>query len=77
MATTAKIAKDDKLAAKIKRELSKPKEQRTPKIAVRFRNRCFNCGRPRGFLRKFRLCRICFRKLALAGQIPGVTKSSW
>ena len=63
--------------AKIKRELSKPKEERTPKIAVRFRNRCFNCGRPRGFLRKFRLCRICFRKLALAGQIPGVTKSSW
>ncbi len=77
MATTAKIAKDDKLAAQIQRELSKPKEERTPKIAVRFRNRCFRCGRPRGFLRKFRLCRICFRNLALSGQIPGVTKSSW
>ncbi len=77
MATTAKIAKDDRLAAKIRRELSKPKSERTPKVAVRFRNRCFNCGRPRGFIRKFRLCRICFRKLALAGQIPGVTKASW
>ena len=41
------------------------------------RNRCLSCGRPRGFLRKFRLCRICFRKLALAGEVPGVTKASW
>jgi small subunit ribosomal protein S14 len=61
MATTAKIAK----------------EQKKPKFQVRLRNRCKNCGRPRGFLRKFSLCRICFRKLALAGEIPGVTKASW
>jgi small subunit ribosomal protein S14 len=44
---------------------------------VRQRNRCERCGRPRGFIRKFGLCRICFRKLALEGQIPGITKSSW
>jgi small subunit ribosomal protein S14 len=44
---------------------------------VRHRNRCKQCGRPRGYIRKFTLCRICFRKLALAGEIPGVTKSSW
>ncbi len=53
------------------------KANRTPKFAVRKRNRCRLCGRPRGFIRKFALCRICFRKLALEGQIPGVTKSSW
>jgi small subunit ribosomal protein S14 len=47
------------------------------KFAVRNRNRCPICGRGRGFLRKFRLCRLCFRKLALAGDIPGVVKSSW
>jgi small subunit ribosomal protein S14 len=44
---------------------------------LRVRNRCHICGRPRGFMRRFGLCRICFRKLALEGQIPGVTKSSW
>jgi small subunit ribosomal protein S14 len=77
MATTAKIAKDRKLAEKMARERGRPKEERTPKVAVRHRNRCQLCGRPRGYLRKFRLCRICFRKLALAGEIPGVTKASW
>jgi small subunit ribosomal protein S14 len=61
MATTAKIAKDEK----------------KPKFECRHRNRCFRCGRPRGFIRKFKLCRICFRQLALAGEIPGVTKASW
>lgn len=40
-------------------------------------NRCRVCGRPRGYMRKFGLCRICFRELALQGKIPGVTKSSW
>ena len=49
----------------------------TAKFAVRRRNRCRLCGRPRAFLRKFSLCRICFRKLALEGQLPGVKKSSW
>jgi small subunit ribosomal protein S14 len=48
-----------------------------PKFKIRFRNRCRICGRPRGFLRKFQMCRLCFRQLALKGEIPGVTKSSW
>ncbi|MBI5283323.1 MAG: type Z 30S ribosomal protein S14 [Candidatus Solibacter usitatus] len=61
MATTAKIAKDLK----------------KPKFAIRHRNRCKRCGRPRGYMRKFELCRICFRQLSLAGEVPGVTKSSW
>ena len=45
--------------------------------SVRHRNRCALCGRPRGYLRKFQMCRICFRNLALAGQIAGVVKASW
>jgi small subunit ribosomal protein S14 len=53
------------------------KTRRKPKFKVRVRNRCRLCGRPRGFLRKFELCRICFRGLALKGEIPGVTKASW
>ena len=53
------------------------KMRKKPKFGVRLRNRCQRCGRPRGFLRKFRLCRICFRSLALEGQLPGVTKASW
>ncbi|MBF0607818.1 MAG: type Z 30S ribosomal protein S14 [Candidatus Magnetobacterium sp. LHC-1] len=53
------------------------KAKRPPKFKVRAYNRCHLCGRPRGFLRKFDLCRICFRKLSLQGNIPGVTKSSW
>ena len=43
----------------------------------RVHNRCQKCGRSRAYYRKFAICRICFRKLALEGQIPGVTKSSW
>jgi small subunit ribosomal protein S14 len=61
MATTAKIAKDLK----------------KPKFKVRHRNRCARCGRPRGYYRKFHLCRICFRNLSLAGEVPGVVKASW
>jgi small subunit ribosomal protein S14 len=45
--------------------------------SVQVRNRCYRCGRPRGYMRRFGLCRICFRELALQGKIPGVTKSSW
>lgn len=48
-----------------------------PKFKVRKRNRCKRCGRPRGYLRKFGLCRICFRELAVRGEIPGVKKASW
>ncbi len=47
------------------------------KYRVQQHNRCHLCGRPRAYIRKFGLCRICFRKFALAGQIPGVRKSSW
>ena len=61
MATTAKIAKTRKKA----------------KFKVRQRNRCQVCGRPRSFMRKFGLCRICFRQLALQGYLPGVIKASW
>jgi small subunit ribosomal protein S14 len=61
MATTAKIAKEEK----------------KPKFAVRHRNRCKLCGRPRAYMRKFALCRLCFRKLALEGDVAGVVKSSW
>lgn len=53
------------------------KANRKQKFAVRQYNRCHRCGRPRGYLRKFGVCRICFRDLALAGEIPGVTKASW
>jgi small subunit ribosomal protein S14 len=53
------------------------KARRTPKFSSRKYNRCQRCGRPRGYYRKFGLCRICFRELALRGEIPGVTKASW
>ncbi len=53
------------------------KSLKKPKYAIRHRNRCRACGRPRGYMRKFQLCRICFRKLALEGFLPGVTKASW
>ncbi len=61
MATEAKIAR----------------ERKKLKFKIRYRNRCKLCGRPRGYYRKFGLCRICFRKLALEGLIPGVRKASW
>lgn len=61
MATTAKVAR----------------ERKDLKFKTRHRNRCKLCGRPRAYYRKFELCRICFRKLALEGQIPGVRKASW
>ena len=47
------------------------------KYETQVRHRCANCGRPRGYIRRFGLCRICFRELALQGKIPGVMKSSW
>jgi len=61
MATTAKSIKD----------------AQGPKYDVRRRNRCRKCGRPRAYLRKFALCRLCFRELALRGEVAGVIKSSW
>lgn len=52
------------------------REQRR-KYPVQVRNRCTICGRPRGYMRRFKLCRICFRKEALEGRLPGIVKSSW
>ena len=53
------------------------KSKRDPKFSARKNNRCKRCGRSRAYLRKFGLCRICFREMALAGEIPGVRKASW
>ena len=72
MATTAKIAKEDATRARIAAD-----KKIAPRVKIRLRNRCFRCGRPRGYIRKFNLCRICFRQLALAGEVPGVIKASW
>jgi small subunit ribosomal protein S14 len=56
---------------------SMPLRELHRKYAVRVRNRCKMCGRPRGYMRRFDLCRICFREQALKGNLPGVVKSSW
>jgi small subunit ribosomal protein S14 len=53
------------------------KALRPPRFSTQKHNRCGRCGRPRAFMRKFALCRICFRELALRGEIPGISKSSW
>jgi small subunit ribosomal protein S14 len=53
------------------------KSQRKPKFSSRAYHRCKLCGRPRGYLRKFEMCRLCFRELALKGEVPGITKASW
>ena len=53
------------------------REKKKLKFAIRYRNRCSRCGRARSFMRKFGLCRLCFRELAANGELPGVTKASW
>ncbi len=53
------------------------KQKKEPKFKVRKYNRCQRCGRPRGYYRKFGLCRICLRELANKGEIPGLVKASW
>jgi len=53
------------------------KSTRKPKFSTRAKNRCKLCGRPRGYMRWFGLCRLCFRQLALKGELPGVVKASW
>jgi small subunit ribosomal protein S14 len=53
------------------------KQQAKPKYRVRSYTRCQRCGRPRSVIKKFMLCRICFRQLAHLGELPGVTKASW
>ena len=61
------MAKDSQIA----------KAKKKPKFSTRLIRRCFKCGRRRGYMRDFGLCRICFRELANKGEIPGVKKSSW
>ncbi|MEK7614577.1 MAG: type Z 30S ribosomal protein S14 [Patescibacteria group bacterium] len=56
---------------------TKARAAKKPKFSSRAVNRCFKCGRKRGFMRDFNLCRICFRELANEGMIPGIKKSSW
>ncbi|MBD3246796.1 MAG: type Z 30S ribosomal protein S14 [Candidatus Omnitrophica bacterium] len=53
------------------------RDKQSPKFSVRYHNRCRKCGRPRGYIRDFELCRICFREMAWQGIIPGVKKASW
>jgi len=53
------------------------KSKKEPKFKVREKNRCQLCGRPRAYMRKFGICRICFRALAHKGEIPGLAKASW
>ena len=53
------------------------KSKRTPKYSSRIVRRCWRCGRAHGYMKKFNLCRICFRELAEKGELPGVTRSSW
>ncbi|MDO8557381.1 MAG: type Z 30S ribosomal protein S14 [Candidatus Jorgensenbacteria bacterium] len=55
----------------------KARARKTPKYTTRIVRRCFRCGRKRGYMRDFNVCRICFRELASRGMIPGVKKSSW
>jgi len=73
--TTAKRVKDAKIQGKFQK--ARDNKEKRPKFSSRKHNRCKNCGRPRAYLRKFGLCRLCFRGLALRGEIPGVAKSSW
>ncbi|OGD10770.1 MAG: 30S ribosomal protein S14 type Z [Candidatus Aminicenantes bacterium RBG_13_62_12] len=53
------------------------KFERKPKFAVRHKRRCLICGRPKATYRKFKMCRLCLRELALRGEIPGLVKASW
>ncbi len=53
------------------------RSERTPKYSTRQHNRCKLCGRPRAYIRKYGVCRVCFRELAYKGEIPGVRKASW
>lgn len=69
------MAKKSKVVQQLR--LRKLRAEGKLKFRSRYYNRCGRCGRARGYYRKFDLCRICFRQLALEGKLPGVTKSSW
>jgi small subunit ribosomal protein S14 len=74
MARKAIVVKSRKLMA---RHLQAKAEGRKIKFSTRAYNRCHLCGRPRGFMRDFGICRCCFRELAEKGEVPGVRRSSW
>ncbi len=59
------------------REALKQKQKKEQKFSTRNYNRCKVCGRPQGYIRKYGVCRVCFREMASEGEIPGITKSSW
>lgn len=59
------------------RKAKKVREEKKLRFKIRYKNRCRLCGRSRGYLRRFGLCRLCFRELAHKGEIPGVRKASW
>lgn len=58
-------------------QAQRAKSRKKPKFSTRIVRRCWRCGRQRGYMRRFNMCRICFRELASQGQLPGVRKSSW
>jgi small subunit ribosomal protein S14 len=75
------MAKKSKIAKNLQRALRKAHIEAMPErkvnhVSTRVRNRCKICGRPRGFIRHFGVCRLCFRELALSGELAGVTKAS-
>ena len=74
MAKKSLIVKSEKLRRKLERAVG---EGRKMKKATKAYNRCKLCGRPKGYMRQFGICRICFRELAARGEITGVRKSSW
>ena len=59
------------------KESMKQRHKKPQKFKVRKYNRCTLCGNPRGYMRRFKICRKCFRELALKGELPGVRKASW
>jgi small subunit ribosomal protein S14 len=74
MARKAIVVKQQRKLSKFLRDKG---AGRTPRFPTRVYNRCNLCGRKKGFMRFFGICRICFRELAINGDIPGITKSSW
>jgi len=78
MSTEAHFVEFHRLLAKLEAARRDPvKNKMRPRDRIRIRMRCRLCGRPRAVYRKFGLCRICFRDMALKGLIPGVQKASW
>jgi small subunit ribosomal protein S14 len=74
MARKAIVTKSERL---MNRHLAAKREGRKIKFSTRAYNRCSLCGRPRGYMRDFGICRCCFRELAEKGMIPGIKKASW